>query len=77
MANETASESETDSKVSELDFSFMNNYIASPSIDLAGNILTEISIVNKLYIDQKAQQLWDAINSYHTITYFSLKVFTQ
>ena len=64
---------ETDLKVDGFDLSFINNYIVSPSIDLAGKILTDVSIVNKLYIDQKAQQLWDTLNSYHTITDFSLK----
>ena len=61
-----------DNAISDID-TFINNYIVSPSIDLAGKILTDVSIVNKLYIDQKAQQLWDALNSYHTITDFSLK----
>ena len=72
IANKTESDAYTDSKVAGLD-SIINNYIVSPSIDLAGKILTEVSIVNKLYIDQKAQQLWDALNSYHTVTDFSLK----
>ena len=72
ITNKTESDAYTDSKVAGLD-SIINNCIVSPSIDLANKVLTEVSIVNKLYIDQKAQQLWDALNSYHTITDFSLK----
>ena len=64
---------ETDLKVDGFDLSFINNYIVSPSIDLTNKVLTDVSIVNKLYIDQKAQQLWDAFNNYHTVTDFSLK----
>ena len=53
MKNKEESEAYTDSRVAGVDFSFIDNYIASPSIDLAGKLLTDISIVNKLYIDKK------------------------
>ena len=73
MKNKTESDAYTDSKVAGIDLSFINNYISSPSIDLAGKLLTDISIVNKLYIDQKTQQLWDSLNGFLNNDDFSIK----
>ena len=72
-ANKMESEAYTDSQVAGFDFSFINSYIANPSFDSAGKLLTDFSIVNKLYIDQKVQQLWNSIYDYHNNSDFTIK----
>jgi len=63
--NKTESTAYTDSKFATVIFSFVNDYIASLTADLAGKVVSDLSIMNKSYIDAKEQQLRNSFNNYH------------
>ena len=69
----TNSEAYADSLIANIDFSYINAYIENPSFDSAGKLLNDYSIVNKLYIDQIFQQLYNTLDSYLNNTNFSIK----
>ena len=71
--NKTESTAYTDSKFANVNFSFVNDYIANPTVDLAGKIVSDLSIMNKSYIDAKVQQIWNSFNNYTGKTDNSLK----
>jgi len=59
----TNSEAYADSLIANIDFSYINAYIENPSFDSAGKLLNDYSIVNKLYIDQIFQQLYNTLDT--------------
>jgi len=69
----TNSEAYADSLIANIDFSYINAYIENPSFDPAGKLLNDYSIVNKLYIDKKFQQLYNTLDNYSNNTNFSIK----
>ena len=59
-------------RIDNIDITNINDYIENPYIDTTDKILNDLSIVNKLYIDQKFQQLTNQLFNYLNNNDFSI-----